>query len=500
MRLFRPTYRDKRTGHVRAVRKWWIETRDHLQIVRRFPAFKDKDRSRVFGEQIERLVVCRIAGQQPDREQTRWLERVAPAFLERLVRIGVLDMERATAGKPLSEHLEEFKQSLLAKNNTPGHVELVTARVQRIFDECGFKVWTDISGDRVERCLANLRTGEKGLSAQTSNHHLQAIKQFCLWMVANRRASESPVAHLKRVNVKVDRRHERIAFELEEARRLLAAAYKGPERYGMTGPERALLYRFAIETGLRANEIRTLTVSSFGLEACTVKVLAGHSKHREEDILPIRPETAEELKTFFAGKLPGAKAFGGRYVRLTDRTFEMVKEDLAATAEKDDQGKVVLEAIPYTDAAGRYRDFHSLRHTTGSWLANCGAHPKVIQQIMRHGDINLTMSRYTHTLRGQEAQAVAKMPDLSIASCQAEQRATGTDGTPVNAGSDLASDLALSGAGKATDMQARTNTAPTGDSENAVLTAPGGARTPNRRFRRPMLYPIELQAHVPSRV
>ena len=43
-------------------------------------------------------------------------------------------------------------------------------------------------------------------------------------------------------------------------------------------------------------------------------------------------------------------------------------------------------------------------------------HPKVIQSIMRHSDINLTMSRYTHIFRGQESEAVAKLPELGATS------------------------------------------------------------------------------------
>lgn len=47
---------------------------------------------------------------------------------------------------------------------------------------------------------------------------------------------------------------------------------------------------------------------------------------------------------------------------------------------------------------------------------------------MRHSDINLTMSRYTHTLRGQESEAVAALPDLSLPSKKKEKAAaTGTD-------------------------------------------------------------------------
>jgi hypothetical protein len=81
--------------------------------------------------------------------------------------------------------------------------------------------------------------------------------------------------------------------------------------------------------------------------------------------------------------------------------------------------------IPYV-VDGLYFDFHALRHQTGTLLAAGGVHPKVAQSIMRHGDINLTLSRYTHTLTGQEAKAVESMPDLSLPS-SGKQAATGTD-------------------------------------------------------------------------
>ena len=86
-----------------------------------------------------------------------------------------------------------------------------------------------------------------------------------------------------------------------------------------------------------------------------------------------------------------------------------------------------------TPEAGRVRDFQSLRHTFGSLLAASGVHPKTAQELMRHSDINMTMSRYTHTYRGQESNAVAGLPDLSLPS-QGKQKAlaTGTDDRPVN--------------------------------------------------------------------
>lgn len=113
--------------------------------------------------------------------------------------------------------------------------------------------------------------------------------------------------------------------------------------------------------------------------------------------------------------MPKAKAFGGTRKQLTKRTSDMIKDDLEGTG------------IPYVDEAEQYADFHSLRHTTGSLLAASGVHPKVAQSIMRHSDINLTMSRYSHTYLEQESKAISRLPDFSLNGIQ-RAKATGTDG------------------------------------------------------------------------
>jgi integrase len=468
---------------VRTARKWYIELTDHLQIVRRFAGFEDKRQTEALGRQIERLIYCRAAGEQPDIQLSQWLERTPPSLRKRFVEIDLLDKTRAEAGKSLMQHLKDFKVSLEDKGNTAMYVKTMTTRIKRIIVGCAFTVWSDIQADRVQHYLANLRNGKKHLSVQTTNHYLQSMKEFCRWLVQNRRATDSPLVALGRMNVAVDRRHDRTAFEIEEVQRLLAAAYKGPERYGMSGPERALLYRLTVETGLRRSELKNLKVSSFDFGKGVVVVAAVSSKHRREDTLPLRTETMEELKAFFTGKLPSAKAFGGRYKRLTDKTALMIQEDLAATAETDSSGNVTKDAISYTDSAGRFRDFHALRHTCGSWLAAMGVHPKTIQTIMRHGDINLTMSRYSHALKNQTAEAVERLPSLPICGPQT-QKATGTDGK----GIVLADCLADSGAQSFTNMHQSTPNTPSGAIESRDSTANGGIRTHNPWFTKPELY------------
>ena len=116
-----------------------------------------------------------------------------------------------------------------------------------------------------------------------------------------------------------------------------------------------------------------------------------------------------------------------------DRTIRGFKADLAAAG------------IDYRDDAGRVVDFHALRHTCGSFLAATGTHPKVAQSLMRHSDINLTMSRYSHVLIGQESDAVAGLPDLAAPPREALAVAVGQDGAAETGPACLARCLALSG-------------------------------------------------------
>jgi integrase len=158
---------------------------------------------------------------------------------------------------------------------------------------------------------------------------------------------------------------------------------------------------FAVETGLRSNELRSLTRASFaiGTEA-TVTVEVAYSKHRREDTQSLRPA----LGGFLAIKTPDV------------RPAAMFRADVEAAG------------IPYRDAAGHVADSHALRHTFITNLANAGVHPKTAQTLARHCSITLTMDLYSHTLRGQEAEALAVLPDLSQPTPH-ELKATGTTHT-----------------------------------------------------------------------
>ena len=182
-----------------------------------------------------------------------------------------------------------------------------------MYDGCKFKKLADLNAGRVSGLLADRRKSKTdkdgnvidGLSVAASNHHLVAMKSFGNWLVKERRWPENPFAHLSRLNARVDVRHERRALSTDELSRLISTTEKSKETFrGLDGATRAMLYRLATMTGLRAAELASLTPASFDLAADmpTVTLEAGYSKRRHEDVLPLHPDWFFEE---FNGWLPG---------------------------------------------------------------------------------------------------------------------------------------------------------------------------------------------------
>lgn len=454
MRIFQSSYRD-RNGQTQRTARWYIEFSDHLERPHRLPGLTDRRQTEALGRRVLDLVGLKAGGQTLPPDMSKWVEGL-PARIHRLLgKWGLLDTSKVAALRPLADHLDGaadlpgWRQHLIGKGNTARHVELNCARAKAIMRGCRFAYWSDVSASRVLAFLDGLRvdhvkldrdgkpmvdekTGQPimrpGLSHASFNYYLTAFKSFCRFMVRDGRASESPVAHLDGLNAKTDRRHDRRALSLDEIRWLLTTTGKGPIRHGMNGEARSMLYRLAIETGLRRGELASLTRGNFDLDGNrpTVTVAAAYSKHRRADVIPLRADTAAKLLTFLAGKMPNARAFDLPKSRTDSASmFKADLDDAATAAERQEHREGSF--LAYQDAAGRFADFHSLRHATGSLLAASGAHPKVAQSVMRHSTIELTMSRYSHVFAGQEADAIAALPDLSAPARQSAV-ATGTNG------------------------------------------------------------------------
>ncbi|MHC4867775.1 MAG: tyrosine-type recombinase/integrase [Planctomycetota bacterium] len=348
------------------------------------------------------------------------------AKLEReaeLAQAGVVDKYAKHRSRPLAEHLADFKTSLLSKGTTGGHAQLTSNRIRAILEGCRFTLMADISASKTLKYLAERR--HNGLSVKSSNDYLQAVKQLCRWLVADRRMADNPLAYLSGLNAKIDRRHDRRALSAEELTRLIDTTDKSRTHHKMTGRERALLYLLVANTGLRAGEAASLTWRSFDLDnpAPTVTVLAAFSKHRRQDVLPLRSDVAGQFRWWRSerNEPPEARVFP-KFNRR--KAADMLKIDLEAAQ------------IPYKDAAGRYADFHALRHSFISSLDHPDISVKVAQSLARHSSVTLTLDTYTHPKLYSERAALEKLPKLPDVGTDTGGRSaavavkTGTDDSP----------------------------------------------------------------------
>lgn len=378
-------------------KRYHVEFSDAADITRRVIGFADKSASAELGRMIDKAVAVRQSGDILAGDMLKWLETLKPSVRDNLAKWNVIDPQRAAAGREIMSHVVEWATVLEAKGNNIRYVHNAQSHVERMTQGCGWRSLSDITTAAAQKWLAEQRRA--GMAASTSNGFVRSVKGFLNWMVAERRLAENVLSHLKTINPKIDPRHQRRSLTVAEIGRLLAATESGKKHHGLTGEERALVYRLAIETGMRYSEIHSLTRGSFDFTADppTVTILPKNEKARRGAMLELRGELTADLKAHLAMHLPAAKAFRGMW-RLAGAA--MLDDDLEQAGIKkwDDDGRVI--------------DFHALRHTFGSLLAANGVHPKVAQDLMRHSSINLTMGVYTHTSLESRMGALAKLPDI----------------------------------------------------------------------------------------
>ena len=444
-------------GEVRSAKSLTVAFRDPDGGEHQLSSFTDEAVTKEFCWNLNRLIGCRVSGVSLDAELIAWVERLSKDVRGDLAAAGILNAARAEGARALMDQVQDFKASLMAKGDTTKHAALTSKRAAAVIAGCPFGTWTDISPSRLQGYLAEqrakspesrkgIKTGTRriaqgvppGIGMQTANYYLAAFKAFCRWAVREGRVTDNPVAHLSGVNARVDRQTERRALSTDECRRLLAAtAASNRTVYGMRGTDRTMLYRLALSTGLRWSELRSLTAQSFTLDAdpATVTVEAGYSKHRRQDTLPLRPDTAGALKSYLAGSAAGARVLP---MPASDKGAKILRVDLRAAKKAwiiEAKGNIPevkrrfkSDFLSPTDASGRVVDFHGLRHSFISALTESGAHPKMAQSLARHSTIGLTMDRYTHLTVASQSDALAALPDLSTPAADAEAvRATGTD-------------------------------------------------------------------------
>jgi len=422
-----------------------------------------------------------------------------------LRREGVVDSKdeayRDNEARPLADHLADWFKALESKGATTKHVELFTGRARRVVAlllgaklceiepaknanradivhaEATLTKWvasariSDLTAERVQKALATLKAA--GRSLATCNHHRAAIKAFSKWCHDTRRAKEDTLRGVTGFNAKEDRRHDRRTVSLDELRRLIEAAERGPEVMGMPGPARSLCYQTAVATGLRYAEIGSILPESFDWEAPSVTVAAGYTKNGDPATLPIPRDLAADLAAYVAPLPLGTPVFPLPF----EKGAKMLRVDLEAAG------------IEYRDASGLVFDFHSLRCEMATLADAAGVSPRVVQRLMRHSSLELT-GRYTRPRAVDIDAAAGMIPSLKAADNPSEREVmTGTDSGPgcsLTATQDATHEVAYACNPKSGNIVASNDVRSHNPQVRRSSRLPGiqdGNRTPDRRRR-----------------
>lgn len=385
-------------------RIWHLEFKDHLEIVHRLAGFTDQTATAALGNKVEKLVALRMAGENPDRELTKWLEECPKAIVDKLGKWGILPKERVLAGMGLNEHLEEWEKALIAKGTDDDWASILHTRVLKVFEACKFKSWSDINALDIQYRLCNWRD-EGVIKAQTNNHYVQHIQQFCKWMVDNGRATISPVRLLTKVAVTSGKRKiRRRALTNEEFTLFVNAALANQKSFrGLDGFTRATMYVTVRRSGLRWSELASLERSAFVLtgRSPAVYIKDDDEKHPRGLPLPLKADAVAMLKKYF-------EAYPGEPM---DRAFPMPARNDGAEIVRHD---LELAGIQFRNAAGEVFDFHAIRGQLATDMARAGIPIQQTQKAMRHRDINLTTRYYIHLTLEDQQSALEQLPSMNI--------------------------------------------------------------------------------------
>ena len=227
----------------------------------------------------------------------------------------------------------------------------------------------------------------------------RALEQAVKWGVVPRnvcKATTSPKPNPEEIR----------PLDSEQAKRFLEAS---------RGDRFEALYVLAVTAGLRVGELLGLKWEDVDLDAGALRVRRTRSR-------------AKTGPTFTAPK--NGK---GRQLRLTRRAVEALKSHKAAqNTERLKAGSLwVGDNFVFCTHAGRPLDFrnlatasfkpllkkaglpdirfHDLRHTCATLLLSRGHHPKLVQELLGHASVAMTLDRYSHVLPGMGDQTAAAM-------------------------------------------------------------------------------------------
>jgi integrase len=222
-------------------------------------------------------------------------------------------------------------------------------------------------------------------------------------------------------------RYEIQPLTLEQVQKLLVAVH---------GHKWEALYTLALATGMRRGELLGLKWQDINMQTGTLQV---------RRILTRVPAPTEEKRHIYIEAEPKTQ-HSRRSVIIASFALEMLKQHLQQQIAIKARSAEVWQEHDYVfcTSLGTHLNpnhvvdelkkllkkaelpnirFHDLRHSAATMLLSIGVHPKVVQELLGHTQISMTMDIYSHVLPGMQRDAMSRLHDaLKMPNSDAENQ------------------------------------------------------------------------------
>jgi integrase len=198
----------------------------------------------------------------------------------------------------------------------------------------------------------------------------------------------------------------------EEVRRLFEAA---------SGDHLEALWILAVHTGMRQGELLALKWTDVDLEAGKIGVRRTLTRESGHYTLG-EPKTKRSRRTVKLTRT-AAEALRGHLSRQMDQIDRLgdLYRDQGLVFTSDSGGPLNPSNVRnrnlrrLTSKAGLPKiRFHDLRHTCATLLLSRNVHPKIVQEMLGHATVAITLDTYSHVLPGMGDHAAEAMEDALI--------------------------------------------------------------------------------------
>jgi len=307
--------------------------------------------------------------------------------------------------QPVDRYLRRWLADAVTHSVRPKTYENYDLCVRRLLPHIGRLRLRTLTPEHIQHALGKLLEG--GLSPRTVRQvHMvlrRALKQAVLWRILSSNPSDAvrpPRAERKEIR----------ALSEVEVRHLLRAA---------SDTRHYVIWVFLVTTGVRLGEALGLKWSDIDIAESRAHIRRSLQRQRGVGSVFVEPKTAKSRRT----------------VPMPEGTVgALLNHRCAQEADRQEAGKTwVGHDLVFSSPVGRPLDMsflslvfhrtlkraglphyriHDLRHTTATHLLTKHVHPKIVQDLLGHSTIAITLDTYSHVMPTLGKDASAHMSSL----------------------------------------------------------------------------------------